>query len=88
MEYQTNPKILRQGWTNENEVTLQVDVTSGTVELQIEDAGNAFYTPAEPDFTISVSGSYVLPRLNRPRTQVIATGDAEFKIIGGEFDEQ
>lgn len=59
-----------------------VDVGTGTVEIQVQDSTQTWFTPSEASWTITADGCKRIPRANMPDLRVIATGDATFHIVG------
>ncbi len=57
-------------------------VNTGTVLFQVKDELDAWFTPADASYTVSVSNLIRMPRANMPDMRVLATGDATFSIAG------
>ena len=57
-------------------------VGTGTVQFQVKDDQDAWFTPADASYTVSVSNVIRMPRANMPDMRVLATGNALFSIAG------
>ena len=57
-------------------------VGTGTVQFQVKDPDDNWFTPSEASFTVIDDTCVRLPRANMPDVRVIATGDAKFYIEG------
>ncbi len=57
-------------------------VNTGTVQFQVKDELDAWFTPADASYTVTVSNLIRMPRANMPDMRVLATGDATFSIAG------
>lgn len=63
-------------------VNILVDAGTGNVQVQFKDKDDAWYTPTDAAYTIDEDALVTLPRSNMPYTRILATGDAEFCVIG------
>ncbi len=57
-------------------------VNTGTVQFQVKNHLDVWFTPADASYTVTVSNLIRMPRANMPDMRVIATGDATFAIAG------
>ncbi len=57
-------------------------VNTGTIQFQVKDEADAWFTPADASYTVTVSNVIRMPRANMPDMRVLATGDATFAITG------
>lgn len=57
-------------------------VNTGTVQFQVKDDQDNWFTPADSAYTVSVSNLVRLPKSNMPDIRIIATGDAVFSVAG------
>ena len=57
-------------------------VGTGNVQFQVQDQNDAWFTPAESSYTVTVSNLVRLPRANMPAIRILATGDATFAVTG------
>ena len=55
---------------------------TGSVQFQVKDNDDVWFTPADASYTISVSNVIRMPRANMPDMRVLAFGDATFAITG------
>lgn len=55
---------------------------TGSVQFQVKDELDAWFTPADASYTISVANVVRMPRAYMPDMRVIAFGDATFSITG------
>lgn len=55
---------------------------TGSVQFQVKDENDAWFTPADASYTIAVSNVIRMPRANMPDMRVIAFGNATFAITG------
>jgi len=67
--------------TNED-VVLEVDLTTGNVQVQRLMSDNTTWVTVENDdnANITAPGLYRWPKSNNPLLRIIATGDAKFSI--------
>lgn len=57
-------------------------VGTGSVVFQVKDDQDAWFTPADASYTVTVSNVIRMPRANMPDMRVLATGNAKFSITG------
>lgn len=55
---------------------------TGSIEIQIKDQNDVWFTPSQSSFTIVESSLVRLPRANMPDMRILALGDATFHITG------
>lgn len=55
---------------------------AGSVQFQVRDAENNWFTPSEASYTVNDSNLVRLPRANMPDMRIIATADAKFMVTG------
>jgi len=55
---------------------------TGTIQFQVKDENDAWFTPADASYTVTVANVIRMPRANMPEMRVLATGDATFAITG------
>lgn len=55
---------------------------AGTIQFQVKNNLDVWFTPAEASYTVNDSNLVRLPRANMPDIRIIATGDATFYIEG------
>jgi hypothetical protein len=82
-EYQTDPHIIEQTkHYDTNPISIVVDPGDGNVQIQIRNPAGVFFTPAAEMYTLTEADVYVIPMSNKPEMQIIATGTAQFYVIG------
>jgi hypothetical protein len=57
-------------------------VNTGNVQFQVKDADDAWFTPADASYTVTVSNVIRMPRANMPEMRILAMGDATFAVSG------
>jgi|TARA_R110002020_G_scaffold47754_15_gene136253 hypothetical protein len=78
-----NPLIIPAGAHHSTDsASIVVDPGSGNVQVQIMDASDTWFTPADASYTLDAADVHIMPRRNRPETRIIATDDAQFYVIG------
>jgi hypothetical protein len=55
---------------------------TGSVQFQIKDQNDAWFTPVEASHTVVESALVRLPRANMPDVRIMAIGDATFSVAG------
>ncbi len=80
--YQTDDKIIPEGVHHSTDFSIVVDPGNGNVQVQIEDAAGAWFTPAAAEYTLTAADVYVIDRRNRPSLKIVASGTAQFYTIG------
>jgi hypothetical protein len=55
---------------------------TGNVQFQVKDNNDAWFTPADASYTITVSNVIRMPRANMPDMRILAFGDATFSVTG------
>jgi hypothetical protein len=74
--------IAQIGGPSAPDLNVTVIAGTGTVQFQVKDDQDAWFTPADASYTITVSNIIRMPRANMPEMRVLATGDALFAITG------
>jgi hypothetical protein len=57
-------------------------VNTGTIQFQVKNELDAWFTPADASYTVTVSNVIRMPRANMPDMRVLATGNATFSVTG------
>lgn len=55
---------------------------TGSINFQVKDQNDVWFTPAEASFTVLEATLVRLPRANMPDMRIIANGDAVFSVAG------
>ncbi len=74
--------IAQAGGPSEPDLNVTCVVGTGTVQFQVKDDQNAWFTPADASYTVTVSNLIRMPRGNMPEMRVLATGNATFAVHG------
>lgn len=74
--------IAQVGGPSAPDLNVTCIVNTGTIQFQVKDDNDAWFTPADASYTITVSNLIRMPRANMPDMRVLATGDATFAIAG------
>ncbi len=74
--------IAQIGGPNAPDLNVTCIVNTGTVQFQVKNELDAWFTPADASYTVSVSNVIRMPRANMPDMRVLATGNATFSIAG------
>lgn len=74
--------IAQIGGPSAPELNVTCVVNTGTVQFQVKDDQDAWFTPADASYTVTVSNVIRMPRANMPDMRVLAFGDATFSITG------
>ncbi len=81
--YQSDPYLIKSGgYSSTDAASIVVAPGTGNVQVQIRGTDDLFFTPADASYTLDAADVYLLPRRNRPEVQLIATGTAQFYVIG------
>ncbi|MFX0547350.1 hypothetical protein ACEWPL_017580 [Roseovarius sp. S1116L3] len=78
----SEPLILSERPDHYKPLTLQIEVGSGTVEVQRLQSDGVTWSTIEVEGTLTASGIYKVDRSNSPELRIIATGDAKFSAVG------
>lgn len=82
--YSDDTVIIPQGRSDDQSpFSIVVDPGDGDVQVQIRADGGAWFTPADPSYTLDAADRYELPRVNQPEVRLLPTGTAKFYVIGG-----
>jgi len=55
---------------------------TGSVQFQVKNDQDAWFTPADASYTVTVDNVIRMPRANMPDMRILATGDATFSVTG------
>lgn len=64
------------------DLNVTCETNTGTIQFQVKDSNDAWFTPSEASYTVNDSNLVRLPRANMPDVRIIATGDAKFYVEG------
>lgn len=79
----TDTEVIAQiGGPSAPDLNVTCVVGTGTVLFQVKDENDAWFTPADASYTVTVSNVVRMPRANMPDMRVLATGNATFAITG------
>ena len=74
--------IAQAGDPSEADLNVTCIPKTGDIQFQVKDELDAWFTPADASYTVTVSNVIRMPRSNMPTMRIIATGDATFSIAG------
>ena len=74
--------IAQAGGPSEPDLNITCIPNTGNVQIQVKDELDAWFTPADASYTVTVANVIRLPRGNMPETRILATGDATFAVHG------
>jgi len=74
--------IAQIGGPSAPDLNVTCQVNTGTILFQVKNDQDAWFTPADASYTVTVSNVIRMPRANMPDMRVLATGDATFSITG------
>lgn len=74
--------IAQIGGPSAPDLNVTCQVNTGTVQFQVKNDQDAWFTPADASYTVTVSNVIRMPRANMPDMRILATGDATFSVTG------
>lgn len=76
------PVQVQTGKTYYSPITLLVVPNGGDVQIQFEGPDGQWFTPVDPEYTITAQRVVRIARSNTPGLRIVASGDARFKVTG------